>query len=88
MSQRHNAAYDRPCHPFMPLGWPSQRFTHSDHFARGLAARNSPGMRRAHHYAFQHSLATNQCFFPAFKRRQELDSYQETNEISQRTHAI
>jgi hypothetical protein len=60
-----------------------QRFTHGDHFAGGFTAGNGPGVRRAHHHAFQHGLAANQGFLPALKGGKKLDSDEETNEISQ-----
>jgi hypothetical protein len=47
-------------------------------FAVRLAAGNGPGVRGAHHDAFEHSLAADEGFFAAFKRWQELDGDQKT----------
>ena len=63
-----------------------ERFAHSDHFARGLAAGDGPGVRRAHHHALEHGLPADQGFFATFKRGQKLHGHQETHEISQKTH--
>jgi len=43
-------------------------------------------MRRAHHDAFEDGLAADKSFLTAFKGGQQLNGYQETYEISQRTH--
>ncbi len=63
-----------------------QGLTHGYHFARRLAAGNSPGVRRTHHHAFEHGLTADQGFFAALKGGKKLHGYQETNEISQRAH--
>ena len=40
-----------------------------------LAAGDGPGVRGAHHYAFEHSLAADEGFFAAFKGWQELNGH-------------
>jgi hypothetical protein len=86
VAERHDSADDGPGHPFVLFRGTLERFAHGDHFARGLAAGDRPGVRRAHHHAFQHSLAADQGFFATFKRGQKLHGHQETHDISQRMH--
>jgi hypothetical protein len=49
-----------------------ERFAHGHHFAGRFAASNRPGVRRAHHHAFENSLAADQRFFATFKGGQKL----------------
>ena len=86
-AQRHNAAENRPAHPFMLVALALQRLGVGDNLARGLAHGNAPGMRRAHHDAFKHCLAADERgFLSVFKDRQKLGRGQEPAKLTQILH--
>ena len=86
VAQSDYAADDRPAHPFMLFGKPLQRFAVGGNFARRLAARDCPGVRRAHHNALEHGLAADQGLLAALQRGQELDRHQESQPRFQKPH--
>src|SRR5438874_11978782 len=86
MAQRHHPAKHRPSHPLMLLGEPLQRFTVRHQFARRLLAGDAPGMRSAHHNAFEDGLAVDQRLLAAFKSRQQLYANQEATQCLKKPH--
>ena len=67
VAERHNSADDGPGHPLVFFRRAIEGLAQGDHFAGRLAAGDRPGVRRTHHYAFEHSLSANQGFFATFK---------------------
>jgi hypothetical protein len=65
----------------MFLGGTLQRFAHGDDFAGRFAAGDSPGVRRAHHNAFEHGLSADQRFFAAFEGGKKLYGGEESQVI-------
>ena len=64
-------------HPLVLVRYFLQRLGVRRQGAVGTADADSPGMRRAHHHAFQHRLAADQSsFLAALQRRQELEGSQ------------
>ena len=86
MPERHNTAHDRPSHPPVFLGKPFQRFAVRHEFARRLAAGDAPGMRSAHHNAFEHGLAADQRLLAAFERWQKLHAHQKAPQCLKKPH--
>jgi hypothetical protein len=60
----------------MLFGKAFQRFAMAGQFSGGLAASDAPGMRRAHHNAFEHGLAADQRLLAAFEGREKLNADQ------------
>src|SRR5437763_14177899 len=86
MSQRHHAADYRPSHPLMSLGRPLEWLTVGGNFPGGLANRNSPGMGRPHHHAFENGLPADERLLATFQCREQLDSCQKTQILTPTSH--
>src|SRR5207248_9686876 len=78
VTKSHDATDDWPAHPFMLFGEPLQWLAYARKFTGLLAAGDAPGMRRAHHNAFEHGLDADQRLFAAFECGQQLDGYKKT----------
>src|SRR5581483_5425655 len=60
----------------------------SDHLARRLTHRNSPGVGGAHHHALQHGLAADQGgLFAAFQSGKHLHHRKKARHLSETFHA-
>jgi hypothetical protein len=58
----------------MLLGRALEGLGHGNDLAGRLAAGDRPGVRRAHHHAFEHGLAADKSFFSALKGGEKLNS--------------
>jgi hypothetical protein len=71
----------------MLFGGAIERFGHGDDLAGRLAAGDSPGVRRAHHNAFEYGLAADESFFSAFKSRKKLNRSEESEIVKKTAHS-
>ena len=55
-------------------------------FSVGLADGDTPGVRRAHHYAFHHGLTADKGFLSTFKGGKQLQSSKKTQEWAPVSH--
>ena len=73
LAKRDDATYDRPTHPLVLFREPVERLGIGRNRTVGPADGDSPGVRRAHHDAFEHGLTADQRLLAAFESGQQLD---------------